>query len=237
MLTFILLITLSGRCVFAQSTPSITDLTPTGGPVGDSVTITGSGFGATQGSSTVTFNGVAGTPTGWSDTSISVPVPAGATTGYVLVTIGGLSSYGVIFAVATSNFALTGSLNTARMFQTATLLDNGKVLIAGGVDGFGYNTISSAELYNPASATFASTGSLNTGRIFNTATLLNNGKVLIAGGTDSNWNNIATTELYDPVAGTFSFTGSMNTPRDSQTATLLNNGKVLLVGGVSSNGD
>src|SRR5208282_5550386 len=205
-LTFILFVTLSVTCAFAQSAPSISALTPTGGPAGASVTITGSGFGATQGSSTVTFNGVAATPSGWSATSITAPVPAAATTGYVLVTVGGLSSYGVIFAVATSNLTLTGSLNTARMFQTMTVLDNGNVLIAGGVDGFGYNTITSAELYNPASATFALTGSLNNGRIFNTATLLNNGKVLIAGGTDSNWNNIATTELYDPVAGTFSFT-------------------------------
>ena len=177
-----------------------------------------------------------GSPTGWSDTSITVPVPSGATTGYVLVTVGGLSSYGVIFAVATSNLTVTGSLNTARMFQTMTVLDNGSVLIAGGVDGFGYNTISSAELYNPTNATFAFTGSLNNGRIFDTATLLNNGKVLMAGGTDSNWNNIAPAELYDPVAGAFSFTGSMSTPRDSHTATVLNNGRVLLVGGVSSNG-
>src|SRR5208337_4326738 len=196
-LAFILLITLSARCAFTQSAPSVTSLTPMGGPVGASVTIAGSGFGASQGSSTMTFNGVAATPTGWSNTSITVPVPTAATTGYVVVTVGGSSSNGVIFAVATSSFTLTGSLSTARMFQTATLLDNGNVLIAGGVDGFGYNTISSAELYNPITGTFASTGSLNTGRIFNTATLLNNGKVLIAGGTDSNWNNIATTEIYD----------------------------------------
>jgi hypothetical protein len=204
--------------------------------VGASVIITGASFGATQGSSTVAFNGVSATPTAWSDTTIVVPVPAGATTGSVVVTVGGSSSYGVIFAVATSNLTLTGSLSTARMFQTSTLLDNGKVLIAGGVNGFTWIPVPSAELYDPASATFTSTGSLNTGRMFNTGTLLNNGQVLIVGGADSNWNNIGTTELYDPGAGTFSFTGNLNTPRDSQTATLLNNGKVLIVGGVSSNG-
>ncbi|MGA3328997.1 MAG: IPT/TIG domain-containing protein, partial [Terriglobia bacterium] len=65
-LTLILFVTLFVRCVFAQSAPSISALTPTGGPVGASVSITGSGFGATQGSSTVTFNGVAATPSGWS---------------------------------------------------------------------------------------------------------------------------------------------------------------------------
>ncbi len=131
----------------------------------------------------------------------------------MVVTVGGSPSNGVIFAVATSNLTLTGSLNTARMFQTSTVLDNGNVLIAGGVDGFNYGTVPIAELYNPASGTFTTTGSLNTGRISNTATLLNTGKVLIVGGADSNWNNIGTAELYDPLAGTFSLTGSLNTPR------------------------
>ena len=56
--------------------PSITSLTPTSGAVGTSVTITGTNFGATQGTSTVTFNGTAATPTSWSATSIVVPVPS-----------------------------------------------------------------------------------------------------------------------------------------------------------------
>jgi RHS repeat-associated protein len=154
----------------------------------------------------------------------------------VAVTVAGSSSYGVYFAVATSNFTLTSSLNTARLYHTATLLDSGTALIVGGVDGFDFNTISSAELYNPASATFAYTANLNTGRVFNTASLLNNGQVLIAGGNDSNWNNIAQAEIHDPVAATFSYTGSMITARGSHTATVLNNGKVLIAGGISNNG-
>ena len=180
-LALMFLVVLQTSTLHAQSAPLIAGISPNGGGVGSTVCIAGSNFGATQGSSTVSFNGTTATPTGWSDTSITVPVPAGATTGWVVVTVGGCSSNGLIFAVATSNFTLTGSLNTARMFQTATLMDNGKVLVVGGVDGFGYNTISSAELYDPATAAFAFTGSLNTGRIFNTATLLNNGKVLVLG--------------------------------------------------------
>src|SRR5260370_31252720 len=69
--------------------PSISSLSPTSGPVGTSVTITGANFGATLGTSTVTFNGKAATPTSWSATSIVVPVPTGATTGNVVVTVGG----------------------------------------------------------------------------------------------------------------------------------------------------
>jgi hypothetical protein len=79
--------------------PSLTGLSPTTGPVGTSVTITGTNFGATQGTSTVKFNGTTATPTSWSATSIVAPVPAGATTGNVVVTVNGLASNGVSFTV------------------------------------------------------------------------------------------------------------------------------------------
>ena len=81
--------------------PNVASVSPTSGAVGASVTITGAGFGATQGSSTITFNGVpaAPTPANWSDTSIVAPVPTGATTGNVVVTVGGIASNGVPFTV------------------------------------------------------------------------------------------------------------------------------------------
>src|SRR6266446_2267812 len=80
--------------------PAISSLSTTSGPVGTSVTVSGSNFGATQGTSTVTFNGTAATPSSWSATSISVPVPAAATTGPVVVTVTGQASNGVTFTVA-----------------------------------------------------------------------------------------------------------------------------------------
>jgi hypothetical protein len=79
--------------------PSIASLSPNTGAVGTSVTITGTNFGVTQGTSTVTFSGTAGTPTSWSATSITVAVPAGATTGNVVVTVSGVASNGVSFTV------------------------------------------------------------------------------------------------------------------------------------------
>ena len=222
--------------VFAA--PSITSLSSTSGAVGAAVTITGVNFGSTQGTSTLTFNGTAATTfTTWSATSIVTTVPAGATTGNVVVTVGGVVSNSVNFTVLTGSFTLTGSLATARMFDTATVLDSGMVLIAGGVDGFAYDTLTSAELYNPATGAFTTTGSLNSGRIFNTSTLLTNGQVLVAGGSDSNWNQIGTAELYNPVSRTFSFTGTLNTARTAHTATLLGSGKVLVAGGWNSSGD
>jgi unsaturated rhamnogalacturonyl hydrolase len=95
------------------STPSITGLSPTSGPVGTSVTVTGSNFGATQGTSSVTFNGTAGTPTSWSATSIVVPVPSAATTGSVVVTVGGVASTGVTFSVTASGPAISGLSQTS----------------------------------------------------------------------------------------------------------------------------
>src|SRR5438874_8880217 len=170
---------------------TVTGLSPNSGAVGTSITISGNSFGSTQGTSAVTFNGTNGMPTNWSDTSIVVPVPSGATTGNVVVTVGGVASNGVNFTVLVPGFSPTGSLATARMFHTATLLNSGGVLVVGGVDGFTWNPIASGELYNTATGTFSPSGNLNNGRIFNTATLLTNGKVLVAGGADSNWNNIA----------------------------------------------
>jgi len=134
------------------------------------------------------------------------------------------------------NFVITGSLATARYFHTATLLPNGKVLVAGG-DGNGPSQ-ESAELYDPASGTWTATGSLSPGTSEHTATLLPNGKVLVAGGVNGDifefGSILANAELYDPTSGTWTATGSLGAARGEHTATLLPNGKVLVAGGVSN---
>src|SRR5436305_1878191 len=126
------------------------------------------------------------------------------------------------------NFVVTGSLAIARSGHTATLLHNGKVLVAGGFDG--NITLASAELYDPAKGTCGTTGSRVTARAYHTAPLLPNGKVLFAGGGDGHMI-FATAELYDPASGTWSATGSLVFTRFGHTATLLPNGKVLVAGG------
>jgi hypothetical protein len=77
--------------------PTITGLNPTVGYSGQNVTISGFNFGATQSTSSVTFNGTLASVTGWSATGVLVTVPPGATSGPVIVTVGGTPSSGAPF--------------------------------------------------------------------------------------------------------------------------------------------
>jgi hypothetical protein len=121
------------------------------------------------------------------------------------------------------------SMTRQRAAHTATLLPNGKVLVAGGFAG-DEQSLASAELFDLATGIFASAGDMSAPRVGHTATLLPNGKVLIAGGYNGNY--LASAELYDPAAGTFTSTSRMVTARNGHVAILLPNGKVLLAGGV-----
>jgi hypothetical protein len=107
-----------------------------------------------------------------------------------------------LYTPATATFSLTGSLNDARNAHSATLLDDGSVLVAGGDGSTGVSgsslPLASAEVYEPATGTFSLTGSLNTARAYHTATLLTNGLVLVAGGQGASGGALASAELYQP---------------------------------------
>jgi N-acetylneuraminic acid mutarotase len=135
----------------------------------------------------------------------------------------------------------TGNMIEGRYGGTATLLPDGKVLVAGGIDGSGGLT-TSAELYDPTTGSWTATASMIEARS-GTATLLLNGKVLVAGGgnyrgtlASSNSVSLASAELYDPDSGSWTPTGNMVEARYGNTATLLPDGKVLVAGGSDSSG-
>jgi Kelch motif protein/galactose oxidase-like protein len=161
--------------------------------------------------------------------------------GFTRSILGGGSTHGgaALFDPASGTWISTGSLATGRSSHTATLLPNGKVLVAGGtnsVSGFpSLGTLASAELYDPASGTWIPTGNLAGARTGHQATLLPGGKVLVAGGfynpPQAVGVALATAELYDPVSETWLATGSLGAARSGHTMTLLPSGQVLVAGG------
>jgi hypothetical protein len=127
-------------------------------------------------------------------------------------------------------FEPTGDMSTARRYPTATLLLNGRVLMAGGYDDSNLAT-ASAELYKTLKREFDLTGSMLVARGRHTATRLLDGRVMVAGGYDSSGSTLSSAELFDPRTGTFSATGSMTIARWRHTETGLLNGDVLIAGG------
>ena len=126
----------------------------------------------------------------------------------------------------TGMWSSTGNLNNAVESHTATLLQNGKVLVLGG---------GSAELYDPDTGKWGSLESLGSNIWFgHTATLLPNGKVFIVGGVNSN-GPVKTAQFYEPDSGASSSTGDLKRGRFSHTSTLLPDGKILVAGGLGYN--
>jgi hypothetical protein len=134
-----------------------------------------------------------------------------------------------LYNPATGTFSATGPMAETRESDTATLLQDGRVLIVGGQND---QVLASAEIYDPTTGKFSSTGSMSAPRENHTATLLTDGRVLVAGGDGGDDQTpLATAETYDPKTGTFSSTGSMTTARKRAGATPLTDGRVLIAGG------
>lgn len=127
--------------------------------------------------------------------------------------------------------ASSGNATSPRGVHTATLLNNGKVLLAGGLLKAEGDEISSssAELYDPATGRFIPTGKMSAERAGHTATLLKSGDVLVTGG------GTASAEIYQVARGQFIPAGLMSTNRERHAATLLKDGKVLITGGSNRN--
>ena len=158
-------------------------------------------------------------------------------TGRVLI-VGGIERNGVmqpsaeLFDPATAHFTATGKPLTQHGWGvTATLLEDGQILVAGGSTGCDSPCYSaSAELYDPAKGTFTKTGNMTVPRAEARAIRLRTGDVLLVGGTAITEDHpVLTAELYQPSSGTFTPVGTSHLT-DATQVMLLNDGKALVVG-------
>jgi hypothetical protein len=240
--------------------PSIASLNPTSGLIGASVTITGANFGSTRGSSAVNFNGIGATPTNWTASSVVVPVPAGATTGNVVVTVGGVASNGVIFTVTVPGPSITSLNPPSGLVGASVTISGANFGSAQGTSSVSFNGIAAAPaswgaanvvVAVPAGATTGSVvvtvgGAASNGVSFTVTapapslTGLNPTSGLVGASVTITGANFGTTQG----TSTVKFNGTAATPASwsaTSIATTVPNGSVtgnvvVVVGGVASNG-
>ncbi len=140
-----------------------------------------------------------------------------------------------LFGPASGTSGLTGEMADGRLGHTATLLADGRVLVAGGLDRKPLTVHASAELYDPVTGVFTPTGAMAGPRRAHSAHRLPSGKVLVAGGVDAAGAPILVAELYDPSTGTFAPAGQMVVPRRLHRSSELLDGRVLFTGGIDAN--
>lgn len=174
-------------------------------------------------------------------------------TGRVLVT-GGIQLRGTgfsatpdaeLFDPVSNTFTASSPMATGRWLHTATLLADGRVLVAGGRDNnctvdCEWHSLASAEIFDPATESFSPTGSLNFSRFGHSAALLADGRVAVFGGTTTEslgeTDQVTAVEVFDPASETFSVLGATLMGRSYHALVQLNNGNYLLAGGLNQNG-
>jgi hypothetical protein len=177
------------------------------------------------------------------------PVSPATTTTYTLTITDSQGNQTVVatqvLVRAHGSFGSTGTIGTPRKYHTATLLQDGTVLVAGGLPeddaSASFTVLLEAERYDPATGSFSPVGSMAQARTGHAAVLLQSGKVLLTGGNSTWAPDLATApiaatntaELWDPATGQFTaLAATMTVPRRNHTATLLANGQVLICGGL-----
>ena len=144
---------------------------------------------------------------------------------------GDMAGTAEVYDPTAGTFTAVAPLLAARSDPTATLLADGRVLVAGGMGASG--ALASAEIFDPTTGAWAAAASMEAARTSHTATLLPTGAVLVAGGS-ATAAALASAELYDPTSNAWTSAPPMESSRASHTATLLANGGVLVAGGVDA---
>lgn len=148
--------------------------------------------------------------------------------GFYITTVWNFPTAAEQYNPSTNTWTSAGTLLRGRRAHTATLLQDGRVLVTGGEGTT--STLAQAELYNPATNSWTEVASMISPRAFHTAVRLQNGKVLVAGGAPVNSATNAA-ELYDPATNSWTAVPSMSSARKQHSAVLLGDGRVLVAGG------
>ncbi len=142
-----------------------------------------------------------------------------------------------LYDPATDSWSLTGSLATRRSDHVTALLPDGTVLVAGGTTfTTTYQSVASAERYDPSTGVWSPAGSLSTGRSFAAASPMAGGKVVVSGGFTHGGPQLASADVYDLETNSWAATGRMGIDRNGHTLTLLPEGTVLAAGGYGGPG-
>jgi hypothetical protein len=196
--------------VIPSPPPTLTSLTITTGPVGTPLTVIGTNFGATQGTSVLTFNGTVATPTSWSATSIVTTVPVGATTGPVHVVVLGQTSNNLTFTVTVAPVLTSLNLNSGPIGIPVTLtglhfgaVQNSSLVFFNGVPATSYAAWSDTSVTTavPAGATTGLVTILVLGVTSNgiTFTVTTGGSTFVA--ASCNWQDVVNAENLAYAAG------------------------------------
>ena len=130
----------------------------------------------------------------------------------------------------TDRWTRTGDMVEGRRSATATLLQDGRVLVAGGLDA-ATRSLASAEVYDPSSGSWSAVGDMLHRRAFHAAVLLVDGTVLVTGGNVDEERGIPYAEVFDPRSGSWSAVEAMDAPRQSHSMVAVSGGRVVVLGG------
>jgi len=161
-----------------------------------------------------------------------------------VITVGGFVGETIVgsaeaYNVTTGKSTLVKSMATSRAYHASAVLNDGKVIVAGGLTGLppAYTPTNTVEIYNPSTDTWATTlNSLSVARSNLTLTKLNDGRVLAVGGNSGPTTEVTTAEIYSSGSGLWAAVAPMNFARSNHSAVLLQNGSVLVCGGGSGGG-
>jgi hypothetical protein len=149
-----------------------------------------------------------------------------------------------LFDPRTGTSVATGSMTVPRATATATLLSDGRVLVAGGFEEVPSSvgsccigeSLASAEIYDPRTGAFTPTGSMLEPRDHGTGIILPGGQVLILAGerwVQQGYSSLGTAEIFDPATERFSAAGSLATAREGPAIAQLRDGRILVAGGAN----